>query len=134
MVKGSPDEGLEALVLSVNKNMETLEDELSDTKTALEEVLTRVERLPEKFIPRPEAKEKADVISQWLRALLFAGVVVAVCGIIGWSVNYARANQSLENCEKTREGIQLMVEKAVSNPTLREELLSIEGTKPELCR
>ena len=141
----APDDGIEALVLSVNQTVHSLESQLEETQEALDKMNERLKG----FLPRKEANDKADVVRKWFAGVIIAGMIVAASAFTGWMVNHravdkaqaaaeqsqAAAEKSLSNCESTRIGLRQVIEKAVSsNPTLRDALLSFDGTKPELCR
>lgn len=65
----------EALILSVNKNIEKLEEELGGTQDQLEGVNQKLDRLPEDYIPRTEAEIKATRVRRVLAGII-AGVVL----------------------------------------------------------
>lgn len=143
-----------AAVDSLNRNVEETGEELTRLRADI----------AEKYIPRVEVDERAAGIRRWLAGLLIAGVVVAACAGTGWYVNYRggernsqSAEKSLYNCEQTRMGLREVIEIAVadrpvlssSTPDaiaaieklnreqvrpLRERLLALDGTNPELCR
>ena len=64
---------LKALLEAVNQNNDALEQ----VSTELVDLRVEIEQLPDKYIPRIEANEKAREIRKWLAGLLIGGVVVA---------------------------------------------------------
>lgn len=144
----SEDE-LKAMVMSVVKGMETLEEELSVTREGLGDVLEQLKS----FISRDEAEEKALAVRKWIAGVIIAGFVVAISAFTGW---YTNRNLLQDRCRVTRTDLRTIVSEAVverkpspsatpeivaqvehDNATrvrpLRERLLSLEGTQPEKC-
>lgn len=145
-----PDEGLEGLVLSVNQSITILEDELNETQDSLDKLNDRLTR---EYIPRNEAKEKAD---QLRKNALVVTVVLAGLGIVVFLFVLFIKAQALESCKDSREALRNVVTVAVadrqplstSSPEtveaihqqnidsirpLRERLLALDGTQPEKC-
>lgn len=148
---------LSALIESVNqlnRNYEEANDELCALRADIKK----------NYVPRKEVDERAAGIRKWIAGMLIAGMIVAASAFTGWYVNHREslynkelAEKNLANCEQTREGLRNVIEIAVadrrplssSTPEtvaaieaenvnrirpLRERLLSLDGTKPELCR
>lgn len=140
---------IKELLAAVNQNNETLaeiEGELTDLRV-------EISNLPDKYIPRFEAKEKANKIQKVAAA---GASVFFILGIIVFAfVLYVR-DESEEACRSNREALRNVITIAVadrqplatSSPEtvaaieevntrqirpLRERLLSLEGTQPEKC-
>jgi uncharacterized coiled-coil protein SlyX len=64
---------LAALVATIGQ----LNDQLESAQASLDQVNARLDRLPENFIPRDEAKEKARKVRRWITGLGVAGMFVA---------------------------------------------------------
>lgn len=145
-----PDDGLESLVLSVNKAIADLEDELEATQCSLDQLNNR---LPREYMPRNEAKEKADQLRRM--ALRTTGVLLGL-GVVAVLFTLLVKAQAVDACKDSREALRDVVNIAVADrqplPTsspetveainqqninsirpLRERLLSLDGTQPEKC-
>jgi hypothetical protein len=139
----------EALILSVNKNIEKLEEELGGTQGQLEGVNKKLDRLPKEYIPRGEAEVKASRIRKVLMVIASAAVILAGGG-------YWLNSRLVSSCEDSRNGLREVINVAVadrqplstSTPEtiaaiqeqnertirpLREKLLSLNGTQPDKC-
>lgn len=64
---------LTALVASVDQ----LNNQLDGTQKSLDQVNARLDSLPENYIPRDEAKEKARIVRRWIGGMLVGGAFVA---------------------------------------------------------
>lgn len=144
-----PEDGFEALVVSVNQSIKGLEEELEGTQDALDRVHARLDTLPEYYIPRKEADVKAVRVKNALIGLLVAGSIVAF-GVVAIFVNNERVCR--EDRTFNRDLITIAVADrqplATSTPEtraaldhdnatrirpLRERLLSLDGAQPEKC-
>ena len=147
----APD-NVEALVLSVNQTVQTLTDELEDTRVSLDGIHERLKG----YVPRREVEERAERVK---KVGIMAGSAISVCFMIGgglWYDNRQDTNKLTQNCVENRQTIKQMIEIAIadrqplssSTPEtiaaieevnqrqvrpLRERLLSLEGAQPEKC-
>lgn len=64
---------LTALVEAVNQ----LNGKLDETQESLDKIDARLDNLPAEFLPRDEAKDKADRIKKMIAGVVVAGVMVA---------------------------------------------------------
>lgn len=137
------------LLAAVNKNNETL----AEIECELSDLRVEIVNLPDKYIPRHEAREKAEKIKglafTWTIVLLVLGLLVFVFAL------YVKT-EGEEACRSSREALRNVITIAVAdrqplassspettadieevNKTrirpLRERLLSLEGTQPEKC-
>lgn len=143
------EEGVEALVLSVNKSINELEGKLEDVQGSLDSVQAKLGKLPENYIPRKEAVHKAKRARQLLGT--FAGLLLILAGFVFWT-----EDRAMDLCKDDRSALRSVIEIAIADrqplPTsspetitalerdnatrirpLRERLLSLDGTQPEKC-
>lgn len=140
---------LMALVETINQ----LNAELEHTQESLDGINIRLDKLPEKYLPRDEAAVKAKQLRIKARnliiALIIGGVIAATAGI---NLNHRFTHA----CIESRESLQAIINTAVAdrqplstsspetraalevqNETqvrpLREKLLSLDGVDPGKC-
>jgi hypothetical protein len=136
---------LEALKQN-NEVMEAIEGELVDIKV-------EIGNLPEKYLPRDEAKDKAKRIKE-IAVAGMGGLLALLLMGAGFTV-YVK-NEAVGACREGRTALRQVIEIAVadrqplssSTPEtiaaiedanqrlvrpLRERLLSLDGTQPEKC-
>lgn len=140
---------LKALLEAVEQNnqlMETVEADISDLKV-------EIGNLPNKYLPRGEAQEKADRI----RTIFTAWVVALITMVlIAFGLIFYVKGESVSACKDNRAALRDVINIAVMDrqplPTttpetaaaierqnveiirpLRERLLSLDGTQPEKC-
>ena len=136
---------LEAIEKS-NEALEEIEGELTDLRV-------EISNLPDKYLPRDEAKDKARLIQRGIAA---GASVFFILGLIVFSFVLYVKSEGEEVCRSNRDALRNVITTAVadrvplasSSPEtvaaieetnanrirpLRERLLSLEGTQPEKC-
>lgn len=143
-----------ALVESLNQKIDKLEEDLQSNQEALNGL---VAKLPEDYIPRDEADEKAERlrdIGVFLGTILLI-VGLSIVGLVFWVKGEVK-KESEARCRASRAALAEVVNVAVADrqplPTstpetiaaierlndevtrpLRNRLLSLDGTQPEKC-